>query len=81
MNGVYCEGRKEINLYEVRQKKAQALDLRLSVKVTEVRLTLDNYDSTKPRKYKQSLWGLNSLISFNLKDKLKIKFKNIMINI
>ncbi|WP_207636666.1 hypothetical protein, partial [Clostridium saccharoperbutylacetonicum] len=60
-------------LYEVRQKKTQALNLSLSSKVIEVRLTLDNYNSTKPRKYKQLLWGLNSLIPFNFKNKLKIK--------
>ena len=55
-------------LYEVRQKKTQTLDLGLSLKVTEVRLTLDNYNSTKPRKYKQLLWGLNNLTPSNLKE-------------
>jgi hypothetical protein len=46
-----------------------------------VRLTLDNYNSTKPRKYKQLLWGLNNLTPSNLQGKLKIKFRNIMIRI
>ena len=69
------------NYTKLGRKKTQTLDLGLSLKVTEVCLTLDNYNSTKPRKYKQLLWGLNNLTSSNLKGKLEIKFRNIMIKI